>query len=117
MKKLILSLLLVGMITGSFAENKKSKNEGNSEAQMVTMLSGQIIDHETNEALVGVKVVLDETSEVVYTDFDGNYRFEKVPVGEHSLKASYVSYNESTIGEVQVCSENNQVDIRLKTVN
>ena len=119
MKKLFLNLLFLGIITSTFAEDKKSKTQSQtqSQAQMVTMLGGQILDNETNEPLVGVKVVLDETREVVYTDFDGNYRFEKVPVGEHTLKASYVSYDESTIGDLQVCPKNKQIDIRLKTVN
>ena len=39
-----------------------------------TSLSGVVLDNETGEALTGVAIHFEGSNEVVYTDFDGNFK-------------------------------------------
>lgn len=91
MKKLVAILsfvLILGSI--SFATN--------DEAPIVkTNVSGSVIDKQTGEALAGVKVVLSELNEIVYTDFDGNFEFKKVTQGKYTIKAELISYDDKSI--------------------
>lgn len=60
-------------------------------------LSGQVVDHQTGQALIGATVKLAGTDQVVYTDPDGY--FEMVaPVGEESeLVIEYIAYRDQSI--------------------
>ena len=116
MKSLLLTCLLVVSFVLSFAAEKESKSEAKVEASQIT-LKGSVVDQTTHEALVGVKVVLDGTDEVAYTDFDGNYTLKNVAPGKHNLTASYISYQNSSAKNVQVSLKNNQVDFSLKTAD
>ncbi|MFV0365844.1 MAG: carboxypeptidase-like regulatory domain-containing protein [Mangrovibacterium sp.] len=91
MKTLFLSAVL--FFAGIAANASEVNNEKKETAKAdVTELSGVVLDQETNEALVGVKVELEGTGKVVYTDFDGNYTFKNVEPGNYDVVASFVSY-------------------------
>lgn len=114
MKRVLLFIVIagVGLVALAFSFNGKSeKTAGNSE--LIT-IQGQVLDHRTNEALVGVKVTLDGTNKVAYTDFDGNYCFDQVQAGAHELTASYISYEQSIIKDLPLNKSINQVNIRLE---
>ncbi|MEN6452986.1 MAG: carboxypeptidase-like regulatory domain-containing protein, partial [Prolixibacteraceae bacterium] len=57
------------------------------------------------------------TGKVAYTDFDGKYSFENVKPGTYALTASYISYEESTVENLKLSKNTNQVNIRLKDAN
>jgi len=57
-----------------------------------TKLTGQVLDRNTHEPLVGAKVKIVNCNIEVYTDFDGNFSFERISEGEHILQVEYVSY-------------------------
>ncbi|MEN6455395.1 MAG: carboxypeptidase-like regulatory domain-containing protein, partial [Prolixibacteraceae bacterium] len=97
MKKLFVSVLLVGCMVFTYAGKKETKKEVATDNSELTTISGQILDQRTNETLVGVKVALKGTGKVAYTDFDGKYSFENVKPGTYALTASYISYEESTV--------------------
>ena len=115
MKKSLLTLTLVAIFAAAWAGD----NNGNGEAEnvQVTTITGHINDQETNEALVGVKVILEGTNQVAYTDFDGTYTFEDIKPGVYEMSASYISYNKETLGKVEVGSNSSQVNISLKSSN
>ena len=117
MKNLFLTVLMVFAITVARAGEKKDKEAVESNASATTVLSGSVIDQVTNEALVGVKVELEGTNKVVYTDFDGNYAFENVKPGTYNLTASYVSYDKKCMEEVSVNPNKNEMIISLKSSN
>lgn len=117
MKKLLMSVLLFGCVVFSFAAKKESKKENAADATEVTTINGQVLDQRTNETLVGVKVELKGTGQVAYTDFDGKYNFENVKPGTYVLTASYISYEESTVEDLKLNKNMNQVNILMKDAN
>ncbi|MGD9555516.1 MAG: carboxypeptidase-like regulatory domain-containing protein [Mangrovibacterium sp.] len=117
MKKLLMSVLLVGCVVFSFAAKKESKKEKAVDVAEVTTINGRVLDQRTNETLVGVKVELKGTNQVVYTDFDGKYNFENVKPGTYVLTASYISYEESTVEDLKLNKNMNQVNILMKDAN
>lgn len=117
MKKLFLSILMIGCVVFTYAgkkENKKENTAGNSE---LTTISGQVLDQRTNETLVGVKIALKGTDKVAYTDFDGKYSFKNVRPGTYELTASYISYEKSTVQDLKLDKNMNQVNILMKDSN
>ncbi len=62
----------------------------------ITALQGVVTDRFTGEALTGVSVKLNETGEVTYTDFDGNFKFNNVEPGTYDITFSYISYRDKT---------------------
>jgi protocatechuate 3,4-dioxygenase beta subunit len=95
MKKitLLLAAFLIASVT-SFASNN---NNTNAEAESVrtVSLSGKVLDMVTGEALAGVKVMVEETDDVSYTDFDGKFTFEGLIPGTYQLSTSLISYKSS----------------------
>ncbi|MCB0503326.1 MAG: carboxypeptidase-like regulatory domain-containing protein, partial [Bacteroidetes bacterium] len=59
-------------------------------AQVKGTLEGTITDGETNETLIGVNIITNESTGTT-TDYDGNYTLT-LPIGKYELKISYVGY-------------------------
>ncbi len=117
MKNICLALIMVFAVSIASAAGKKEKKEVELPVNQPVMVTGTVIDQSTNEALVGVKIELEGTDQVTYTDFDGNYSFEDVKPGTYSITASYVSYDEKSLENVTVMPSNNKVEISLKSSN
>ncbi|MFZ5552994.1 MAG: carboxypeptidase-like regulatory domain-containing protein [Bacteroidota bacterium] len=69
-------------------------------AQPAQTIRGKIIDKETHATLPGANVVLiDDTTKFIgaSSDEDGNFRLENIVVGKHTLKISYIGYNDRII--------------------
>lgn len=64
-------------------------------AQSATV-SGQIIDAETGDALIGATVTVPGTNRGAATDLDGNYSFALAP-GAYTLRASFIGYEAEEI--------------------
>ena len=67
---------------------------------------GNIIDTDNKIPLVGATVVITDSDPRTgtITDGNGNFRFEKVPVGRISLQISYLGYDSKTIPNIVVNS-------------
>jgi len=65
------------------------------------LIKGTITDANTKETLIGATVALQGTTNGAVTDFDGNFRIEKVQPGSYNLVISYISYD-SQIVRVEV---------------
>jgi hypothetical protein len=61
-----------------------------------TELKGQVIDQQ-GEPLAGVKVHLNSIDKDIYTDFDGNFVVENVPVQEQSIQLEMISFKKQEI--------------------
>jgi len=116
MKKLILSVLVLVASVSVFAEKADSKAENKTAAKnemALTVVTGNIIDEITGEALVGVEVTVEGSDSKTYTDFDGHFTLKDVKAGECKLIANYTSYSK-TEKTVELKSKKNQVKIELK---
>jgi hypothetical protein len=78
-----------------------------SKAQVPTqVIRGKVIDLEARTGLEGAHVVVLHTDPVLgaITKPDGSFRIEKVPVGRHSLQASFMGYKTAVIPEILISS-------------
>jgi len=78
-------------------------------------ISGQVIDKVTGEVLAGVKIQLDKSDNVVYTDFDGNFEIKNIVPGDHKIKSTLISYSDTSI--IVDCMSTNTVEIALVNSN
>ena len=74
-------------------------------AQAEQTIRGQVCDVASGEPMMGVTIqVEDETAKAAVTDVGGNFVIEQVPVGRHSLRASYVGYEPLLLKELMLSS-------------
>jgi len=75
-------------------------------------LNGRVTNKNTNEALVGVNVVLEELNEGAVTDINGYYNFQNVPNGEIILRFSFVGFR-TIYKKVYISNNSETVDVAL----
>jgi CarboxypepD_reg-like domain/TonB-dependent Receptor Plug Domain len=83
-----------------FALNSFAQNTGN--------ISGKVIDKNSQEALPGAVITIENLNKSMATDVDGNFKFS-LPVGSYSVKATYVGYKTITKFNVSLTSGNAQI--------
>lgn len=69
-------------------------------------IRGQVIDEESKLPLIGVTVMIEDSSPPIgaTTNIDGNFRIEKVPLGRVNLQLSYIGYEQKMIPNIVVNS-------------
>ncbi len=116
MKKIFfIAIALVFSIAVMAKENEtKSQAPVTGENAVTVALTGSIADANSGESLAGVEVKIEGTDLKTYTDFDGNFSFTGVKMGEYKVIASYISYKPAT----QVLSLNaKQTELKIKMEN
>lgn len=85
-------------------ENEKSENKNPKE--LVQVIRGQIIDRESKSPLPGANIVILNSDPLIGTisDLNGYFKIENVPVGRHTIRASFVGYEEIAIPEILIGS-------------
>lgn len=58
---------------------------GSSNAQAQSAIRGTVVEYETNEPIVGAKVVIPGTAFSSITDSEGKYEIHDVPPGDYEL--------------------------------
>src|SRR5690606_3507035 len=77
------------------------------------VISGNVIDKETGEELIGVTVQIEGTTKGAATDITGSYQITVEP-GTYTLIASYVSYAVQKVTAIEVKqNETTRIDIGL----
>lgn len=76
-------------------------------------LSGTVVDV-YGEPVVGAKVVLKESNEIVYTDFDGKFVFTGHD-GSTTLQISMVSFEQQTTSVLVKRNNTKDLSIKLKS--
>ncbi|MDE5422242.1 carboxypeptidase-like regulatory domain-containing protein [Ancylomarina sp. DW003] len=79
-----------------------------------TSLSGVVLDNETGETLTGVAIRFEGSDEVVYTDFDGNFKIDNIVPGNYNILSNYISYSDNKLKNVNVNGQNNVIRLVLK---
>lgn len=78
-------------------------------------VSGNIVDAETGEELIGATVQIQGAGTGTVTDISGNYQLQLDP-GTYTLQYSYVSYSPKTVEGVEVeAGEVKRIDISLQS--
>ena len=98
MKKLAITILMVVFSIGVFAVEPGAKNKAVSKVT----LSGKVLDLQSGETLTGVKVKLEGSDIIEYTDFEGNFRISDLVPGNYTLEVEYISYDSRKIEKVEV---------------
>jgi len=120
MKRIFFIIIAIVLTVNTFANNEKGNEKKTSESSatnVTTAINGTVVDQITGEALTGVKVTIEGTNQVVYTDFDGNFSFNSLTPGEYNINVDYISYKANTLQKVNLNGVANSIKIGLKTVN
>jgi len=90
------------VVAGNIKDSEKNKKE--------TLINGKVTDRLTGENLAGVKITIQNTDVVSYTDFDGNFNLQ-IPAGaEGTVLVSYISYETLKI-ELTDFTEKSRIEI------
>lgn len=65
-------------------------------------IDGKVIDHKTQETIVGANVVIEGTTVGSSTDIDGNFLISNLKPGAYNIVVSFVTYKTQTINDVVV---------------
>ena len=76
----------------------------NNTATYYQTVRGTVIDQDAKSPLIGANVILVGTDPIIgtSTDANGNFKFEKVPIGRINLKLTYLGYEDKTIPNISV---------------
>lgn len=69
---------------------------------LVGTITGTVTDSTTGEPLPGVNVVVEGTNQGAATGANGNYTISNVEPGTYSMRASFVSYQDVVVEDVEV---------------
>ncbi len=69
-------------------------------------IRGRVIDIDGKFPLIGATVNLNfgGISSSTFTDTNGSFKFEEIPIGRHNLKISYVGYESKTLPNLELTS-------------
>lgn len=97
---LLFLLLLTGVGQEAWAQGK---------------IAGRVTDAGNGEALIGVNVILDGTTQGTITDTDGNYIILNVRPGRYTLVFSYIGYQTHNIEAISVTTgQTSRYDVELR---
>lgn len=82
--KIVLALLLFFQIL--------PKHTYSQDGKLVGKIEGIIIDAETKAELIGANILIINSTTGAATDLDGKFIIENVPVGNYSIKISFLGY-------------------------
>lgn len=79
-------------------------------------ISGRIIDHETNQGLPGVNVVVKGTYHGAATDLDGRFVVRNVSPGEYTLAVTMVGYKQVQVTGIKVIGgQTAEVNVKMES--
>jgi len=73
-------------------------------------ISGSVVDNSNLEGLIGASILIAETGQTIYTDFDGNFELPALVSGKYTLKIAMISYQEVVINDIEI---NNNIELNL----
>lgn len=93
MKTILIYVLLVWSVLTLHAQN------------LTQTVKGKVLDAQSNSPLMGVTVfLLSDSTKVVTTDEEGNFKLNEVPIGRQALKFLFLGYHEVVLPNVLVTS-------------
>jgi hypothetical protein len=101
MKTILAAIALLMISSGIFAIEPVTDVKSNA----VTAIEGFVCDRLSGESLTGVKVKLEGSEIVQYTDFDGKFRIENLKPGNYTIRVEYISYDSEKIETPSVAND------------
>lgn len=78
------------------------------------VITGKVFDETNGEPLMFCNVIIEGTSLGASTDLDGVYRFDNLQPGSYTLVASYISYADKKVTEIEVkAGEVTSIDVPM----
>jgi outer membrane receptor protein involved in Fe transport len=78
-------------------------------------IAGKVIEAGTGEALIGINIVIQGTTQGAASDADGNYVINNIEPGTYSLIFSGIGYQKKTITNIKVSSDfTTRIDVQLQ---
>jgi hypothetical protein len=84
-KKLICILLITGLHLAAFSGNPETKKS------VLKTIAGKITDA-NGESIPGAKILIKETGEMVFADFDGNFKLTFNTDKEYSIRVDNIGF-------------------------
>lgn len=110
MKRLFLGATLAMLLFPAVADAQKSTTT----PQATQTVRGQVCDVASGEPMIGVTITVENgTTLATVSDLDGIFIINNVPVGRHSVRASYVGYEPVLLKE-QLVSSGKELVLSLK---
>ena len=83
-------------------------------AQATQTVRGQVSDVASGEPMIGVTITVENGSTMAtVSDVDGNFEIKNVPVGRHSVRATYIGYEPVLLKE-QLVSSGKELILNLR---
>ena len=98
--KNLIFLIIVSLLLALF--NLVAAPSANAADEAFGKISGQVINKENGQPLLGATISVQGTILGAIADLDGNYRINKVPAGTYSLAVTSVGFAKVIITEVTV---------------
>ena len=78
-------------------------------------IAGQVNEAGTQEPLIGLNIIIQDSDLGTASDFDGYYQILNVPPGTYTVRFLMIGYRETIVNDVQVSSDHTtNVDIELE---
>ncbi len=82
-------------------------------AQSTGIITGELVDQQSGEELIGANVVIEGTSTGSATNLDGEFTIRGVQPGTYTLVATYLGYEEARVDVEVVAGERTRVEIAM----
>ena len=110
----MLILLLIPTVVGAQITSDTNTIQATQPTQATQTIRGQVCDVASGDPIIGVTVQIDdESTATAISDIDGNFVIMNVPVGRHSIKASYIGYEPVVLKE-QLLSSGKELVLNLR---
>ena len=96
MKTKISLLLFLFLFSGSLLLTARDKEMKQSASAGASILTGIVLDKQTNEKLAGVAITLADTDHKIYSDVNGEFTLSGLAPGDYTVKVNCISYKERT---------------------
>jgi len=83
-------------------------------AQQTGKLSGQIKDAENGTEIIAASVYVKSTGDGVYTNYEGKFTIENLPVGSHEIEVRYLAYLTKTLTILIKADQTTEIAVSLQ---
>ena len=115
MKATIFAVLVLAAGMNLFASEPGSNAEPAAEMKaMPVTFAGTITDQLSGEALTGVKVIIEGSDAVQYTDFEGNFQISNLMPGEYNMTVEYISYDSKKLEKIKINHTTEKLAVKMQ---